>query len=289
MAQIIDGKEMAQAVKQEVRTGVEALAQRGISVELAVLVVGDDPASAAYVKGKHKDCQECGIVSDIIALPKTVGEEELLARIQELNRQKTVNGILVQLPLPSHIDPQKVINAILPEKDVDGFTPINAGNMLLGQPCFLPCTPAGVVEMLRRGGIDPAGKECVVLGRSNIVGKPVALLLTAQNATVTLCHSKTRDIRKISAQADILVSAVGKANFVTADMVKPGAVVVDVGINRGPDGRLHGDVDYEAVEKVAGHITPVPGGVGLMTRAMLLANTLRAARLQNSLDPETGC
>ena len=281
MARLISGKEMAEAVKTAVRADVQWLGERGLSVELAVLVVGENPASAAYVKGKHKDCHECGIVSHVIALPETVGEEELLSRIEELNRQKTVNGILMQLPLPPHIDQNKVLEAISPEKDVDGFTPINAGNMFLGRPCFLPCTPAGVIRMLKESRIQLAGRNCVVVGRSNLVGKPLALLLTAEDATVTLCHSKTKDLAEICKNADVLISAVGKAGFIKADMIKPGAAVIDVGIDRAADGKLHGDVAFEEAEQVAGCISPVPGGVGLMTRAMLMENTLRAAFLQN--------
>ncbi len=233
--------------------------------------------------GKAKDCAECGLLSDVIALPEETTEAALLEKIAALNADKTVHGVLVQLPLPGHIREKRVIDAISPDKDVDGFTPVNVGRMVIGEECFLPCTPAGCIEMLKSTGVPIAGKDAVVIGRSNIVGKPAALLLTANNATVTLCHSKTRDLKAKCAAADIIVAAIGKAGFVTADMVKEGAVVIDVGINRNAEGKLCGDVDFAPVAEKAAYITPVPGGVGLMTRAMLMKNTVKAARLQSGL------
>lgn len=283
MAQLIQGKVLAANIKQEVAQQVEQLNQSGIKVHLTVIIVGENPASQTYVAGKAKDCAECGIASTVIRMPAQTTQQQLLAQVQACNEDKTINGLLVQLPLPDHIDEKSIINAIVPEKDVDGFTPINVGRMVIGEDCFLPCTPAGCLEMLKSTGVSISGKNAVVLGRSNIVGKPAALLLTAQNATVTLCHSKTEQLKEKCAQADILVAAIGKAKFVTADMVKPGAIVIDVGINRDETGKLCGDVDFAAVEPKAGYLTPVPGGVGLMTRAMLMANTLKAAKMQNNL------
>ena len=281
MAQIISGKILAAQVKQRVAEGVRALReQTGVQARLAVILVGENPASQTYVAGKAKDCAECGILSDVLRLPESTTQEQLLGQVRALNANPAVHGLLVQLPLPRHIDEKSVINAIQPDKDVDGFTPINVGRLVIGEDCFLPCTPAGCMEMLRSTGISLEGKNAVVLGRSNIVGKPAALLLTAANATVTVCHSKTTDLAEITRRADILVAAIGRARFVGADMVKPGAVVIDVGINRGEDGKLCGDVDFAAVEPIAAAITPVPGGVGLMTRAMLMENTLKAAREQ---------
>lgn len=276
-AKIMDGKALAAAVKAEAAAEVAALRARGVVPCLAVILVGEDPASQVYVRGKAKDCEECGIDSRVIRLPETTTQEELLALLAELAADKAVHGILVQLPLPGQIDERTVIDAIPPEKDVDGFSPVNVGRMQTGQPCFLPCTPAGCVRMIKETGMDIAGKNAVVIGRSNIVGKPAALLLLEKNATVTICHSKTQNLKEICANADILVAAVGRAGFVTGDMVKEGAVVVDVGINRGADGKLHGDVDYEAAAEKAAWITPVPGGVGPMTRAMLMKNTVEAA------------
>lgn len=275
-AQKIDGKALAAAHQEKIREKVSALKERGIAPRLAVILVGENPASLTYVAGKERDCAACGIISDRIALPADTKESTLLAHIDALNRDEAVHGILVQLPLPPQIDPQRVIDAIAPEKDVDGFTPVNMGRLALGQPCFVPCTPAGCLAMLDHIGVDAAGRRAVVIGRSNIVGKPMAMLLSARDATVTLCHSKTKDLARICAEADILVAAVGRPRFVTADMVKPGAVVLDVGINRGADGKLCGDVDPAAAEKAA-YLSPVPGGVGLMTRTMLLYNTLAAA------------
>lgn len=282
MAKIISGKEIAARTKQGIIAKVNILKEKGITPALTVLIVGENPASQAYVRGKEKDCAECGILSNIIALPDTISEDDLLSHVAKLNIDPNVHGILVQLPLPKHIDEHKVIASIFSEKDVDGFTPVSAGSLLLGLPGFRPCTPAGVMRMLEEEGVTVEGKNCVVLGRSNIVGKPIALMLTEQNGTVTLCHSKTPNIEEITRNADILVSAIGKAGFVTANMVKQGAVVIDVGINRNAEGKLVGDVAFEEVEKVASYITPVPGGVGLMTRAMLLENTVLAATLQNN-------
>ena len=277
-AKIIDGKVLAAEVKACAAQAVRFLQERyGITPCLAVLLVGDDPASQVYVRGKANDCEACGIESRVIRLPAGTTQAELLARLGALAADSAVHGILVQLPLPRHIDPAAVIEAIPPEKDVDGFTPVNAGRLLNGEPCFAPCTPAGCLRMIEAAGVDLDGKHAVVVGRSNIVGKPAALLLMQKNATVTVCHSHTRDLAAVCRTADVLIAAVGKAGFITADMVKPGAVVIDVGINRGADGKLHGDVDFAPVSEIASCITPVPGGVGLMTRAMLMLNTVQAA------------
>lgn len=283
MANLISGKALAAQIKAEVAAEVASLRDKGVHARLAVIIVGENPASKTYVAGKAKDCAECGILSDVIALPEEISEDALLERIAALNADASVHGVLVQLPLPAHIHEKRVIDAISPDKDVDGFTPINVGRMVIGEECFLPCTPAGCIEMLKSTGVPIAGKDAVVIGRSNIVGKPAALLLTANNATVTLCHSKTQGLREKCAAADIIVAAIGKAGFVTADMVKPGAIVIDVGINRGADGKLCGDVDFAGVSQKALYITPVPGGVGLMTRAMLMKNTVKAARMQSGL------
>lgn len=277
-AAIIDGKKLAAAVKAEAAAEVQQLKEQGVVPCLAVLLVGEDPASQVYVRGKANDCAECGIESRVIRLDAATTQEELLAQIEALAADDAVHGILVQLPLPAHIDEAAVIAAIPPEKDVDGFTPVNAGRLLTGEPCFAPCTPAGCLRMIRSTGMDITGKRAVVVGRSNIVGKPAALLLLAENATVTVCHSRTQNLADICREADILVAAVGRQGFITGDMVKPGAVVIDVGINRGADGKLHGDVDFAAASEKAAFITPVPGGVGLMTRAMLMKNTVAAAR-----------
>lgn len=277
-AKIIDGKILAAEVKACAAQAVRFLQERyGITPCLAVLLVGDDPASQVYVRGKANDCEACGIESRVIRLPAGTTQAELLARLGALAADSAVHGILVQLPLPRHIDPAAVIEAIPPEKDVDGFTPVNAGRLLNGEPCFAPCTPAGCLRMIEAAGVDLDGKHAVVVGRSNIVGKPAALLLMQKNATVTVCHSHTRDLAAVCRTADVLIAAVGKAGVITADMVKPGAVVIDVGINRGADGKLHGDVDFAPVSEIASCITPVPGGVGLMTRAMLMLNTVQAA------------
>lgn len=282
-AQIIDGKALAAQVKAEAAAETAALKAKGVTPCLAVILVGEDPASQVYVRGKAKDCGDCGIDSWVIRLPEETTQAELLKLVGELAADKAVNGILVQLPLPAHIDEKAVIDAIPPEKDVDGFSPVNVGRMQIGEPCFLPCTPAGCIRMIESTGTAIEGKHAVVIGRSNIVGKPAALLLLAKNATVTICHSRTANLKELCAGADILVAAVGKAGFVTGDMVKPGAVVIDVGINRGEDGKLHGDVDFAAAAEKAAYITPVPGGVGPMTRAMLMKNTVQAAARQNGL------
>ena len=274
----IDAKALAAKIKAEAAQQAARLREAGIVPKLSVILVGADPASEVYVRGKERDCAECGIESELLRLPAETSEAQLLAEIARRNADPAVHGILVQLPLPPQIDEQRVIEAISPEKDVDGFTPVNVGRLLVGEDCFLPCTPAGCLALLKAAGTPIAGKRAVVLGRSNIVGKPMALLLLRENATVTVCHSKTQDLASITREADILVAAIGRDRFVGADMVKEGAVVIDVGINRGADGKLHGDVDEAALAGKVGWITPVPGGVGLMTRAMLMANTLRAAR-----------
>ena len=279
-AKILDGKVMAAQVKQQAAKDTAALRAKGIVPKLVVFLVGDDPASAVYVRGKAKDCEECGIDGQVVRLPADTAEADLLESIGQANADAAVHGILVQLPLPKHIDEKKVIEAISPEKDVDGFTPVNIGRLQIGEDSFVPCTPAGCLYMIRQAGVRLAGKDAVVVGRSNIVGKPMAMLLLAESATVTVCHSKTENLAARCAAADILVAAVGRAGLITADMVKPGAVVIDVGMNRTGDGKLCGDVDFAAVQQVAGAITPVPGGVGLMTRAMLMANTVKAAARQ---------
>ena len=277
-AQIIDGKALAAQVKAEAAAETAALKAKGVTPCLAVILVGEDPASQVYVRGKAKDCGDCGIDSRVIRLPEETTQTELLKLVGELAADKAVNGILVQLPLPAHIDEKAVIDAIPPEKDVDGFSPVNVGRMQIGEPCFLPCTPAGCIRMIESTGTAIEGKHAVVIGRSNIVGKPAALLLLAKNATVTICHSRTANLKELCAGADILVAAVGKAGFVTGDMVKPGAVVIDVGMDRDEDGKLCGDVDFADVNGTAGYLTPVPGGVGPMTIAMLLKNTVTAAK-----------
>lgn len=278
-ATIIDGKLVSAKIKDECAEKVRLLKEKGINPGLAVIIVGDDPASRVYVNNKRKDCAQCGIESFEYALSADTTQQELVSLVEELNKREDVHGILCQLPLPSHLDENAVIEAIDPEKDVDTFHPQNVGKLVIGRPVFLPCTPAGVMELLKAYDIDPAGKSCVVIGRSNIVGKPMAMLLLQKSGTVTVCHSKTKNLKEICLNADIIVSAVGRINMVTADMVKPGAVIIDVGINRREDGKLCGDVDFENVKEKAGFITPVPGGCGLMTRAMLMANTVKAAQL----------
>ena len=273
-AGILDGKALAGRIKEELRCKCERLAR---APRLAVVLVGDDPASAIYVRNKERDCRECGIDCRDHRLAADTTQEALLALIRALNRDDSVDGILVQLPLPGHLDGAQALRAIDPDKDVDAFHPENVGRLLLGQPRYLPCTPAGILALLREYAIDPAGKHCVVVGRSNIVGKPLALLLLQADATVTVCHSKTPDLADQCRRADILVSAAGQAGLITADMVRPHAVVIDVAMNRGADGRLCGDVDFGAVSQRADYITPVPGGVGPMTRAMLMENTYQAA------------
>ncbi len=281
MARIIDGKAIAAQIRAEIAAETAALKEQGITPGLAVILVGDDPASHTYVRNKQKACAEVGFYGEQIDLPADTDERTLLDTVAALNARPDIHGILCQLPLPAPLDAAAVIAAIDPAKDVDAFHCENAGHILLGDYSFLPCTPAGVMELLRRSGVDVAGKECVVVGRSNIVGKPMALLLLQANGTVTVCHSRTRDLAAVCRRADVLVVAIGKAKFITADMVKPGAVVIDVGMDRDENGKLCGDVDFAAVEPVAGAITPVPGGVGPMTIAMLMRNTLTAARRQN--------
>ena len=278
-AQLIDGKSLAASVRAAQKNTVAALANRGVRPGLAAILVGDDPASRVYVRNKARACEETGVRSELHALPGDVSEEALLAKIAELNEDPAVHGILVQLPLPPHLDTQRVLGAVLPQKDVDGFHAANLGALVRGEPGFVPGTPAGVMRLLDHAGIALAGRHAVIVGRSTIVGKPLALLLLQKDATVTICHSRTADLAALTRQADILVAAVGKAKLVTAGMVKPGACVIDVGINRLADGSLAGDVDFAAVKEVAGSITPVPGGVGPMTVAMMIINTVRAAEL----------
>jgi len=283
MANIIDGKLVTAEVRKKTAAEIAEFKEKyGVTPGLAVILVGNDPASAVYVRNKHKGCVEVGINSYEIKMPEETTEEELLSEIARLNSDENVHGILVQLPLPKHISEERVLNSISPKKDVDAFHPENVGKIMLGKYAFLPCTPAGIMELLAFYNVDIEGKECVVLGRSNIVGKPMSQLLLAKNGTVTVCHSRTKNLADVTKRADILVVAIGKAKFVGKEMVKPGAVVIDVGINRMPDGKLCGDVDFEAVSDVASMITPVPGGVGPMTITMLLKNTLTAAKL--SLD-----
>ncbi len=277
MAQIIDGKKISAEIRTEISAEVERLKSEGVLPGLAVIIVGENPASKVYVRNKGKACAEVGMYSEIIEMEENTSEEALLLKIDELNKRDDIHGILVQLPLPKQIDESAVIAAISPEKDVDAFCAVNVGKMMLGEASFLPCTPAGIIELIKRSGIDISGKECVVVGRSNIVGKPVAQLLLAENGTVTICHSRTKDLKAVTSRADILVVAIGKADFITGDMVKKGAVVIDVGMNRRADGKLTGDVDFATSSEVAGYITPVPGGVGPMTITMLLKNTLTAA------------
>ncbi|MDO8388586.1 MAG: bifunctional methylenetetrahydrofolate dehydrogenase/methenyltetrahydrofolate cyclohydrolase FolD [Polaromonas sp.] len=276
-AQLIDGNALSQQLRGDVARRAAALRARGVVPGLAVVLVGENPASQVYVRNKVKACQDSGLHSVLEQYPATLSETDLLARVDALNRDPAIHGILVQLPLPAHIDAQKVIEAISPEKDVDGFHVASAGALMVGQPGFWPCTPYGCMKMLESIGYELKGKHAVVIGRSNIVGKPMALMLLQKNATVTICHSGTRDLKALTLQADVVVAAVGKRNVLTADMVKPGAVVIDVGMNRNEAGKLCGDVDFEGVKEVAGWITPVPGGVGPMTITMLLVNTLEAA------------
>ena len=276
--QLIDGKAVSAAVKQQIKDTIE---KEGREVGLAVIIVGNNQASRVYVNNKKKACEVCGIKSFEYALPEDTKEEELLELIDTLNKDDKVNGILCQLPLPGHLDEEKVIKAISPIKDVDAFSAVNVGKIMIGNYAFLPCTPAGVMELIHSTGTDVAGKECVVIGRSNIVGKPMAMLLLHENATVTICHSKTKNLAEVCRRADILVSAVGRADFVTADMVKDGAVVIDVGMNRNAENKLCGDVKFDEVAPKCSYITPVPGGVGPMTIAMLMKNTLMAKRIQS--------
>ncbi len=284
MANIIDGKIVSANVKQQVKLENQKLMDMGITTGLAVVIVGDDPASRVYVNNKKKACELVGFKSFEYALPQETTQSQLLELVQALNQDDNINGILVQLPLPKHIDETAIIDAISPDKDVDAFHPINVGKIMVGDYAFLPCTPAGVMELIKSTGVDLTGKDCVVIGRSNIVGKPMAMLLLHSNGTVTICHSKTKDLKSICLNADVIVASVGRPNFVTADMVKQGAIVIDVGINRMADGRLCGDVDFAEVSKKAGYITPVPGGVGPMTIAMLMKNTLTASKLQHGIE-----
>lgn len=283
MAVVIDGKAVSASIKDSVKSETEMLASKGLEIGLAVVIVGNNPASRVYVNNKKKACEYVGFRSYEYALPEETTQKELLDLVEKLNNDKTVNGILVQLPLPDQIDEKAIINSISPEKDVDAFHPVNVGRIMIGDFNFLPCTPAGVMELIASTGVDVCGKNCVVIGRSNIVGKPMAMLLLHKNGTVTVCHSKTKNLAEICRNADILVAAVGKADFVTSDMVKDGAVVIDVGMNRLENGKLCGDVSYQECFEKAGYITPVPGGVGPMTIAMLMKNTLTAAKIQNGI------
>ncbi len=280
MAKILDGKMVSQRIKDELAQEVTELKAKGINPGLAVIIVGDDPASRVYVNNKKKACEQIGIYSEEYALSEETTQEELLKLIEKLNNDKKINGILVQLPVPKHINEETIINAIKPEKDVDAFHPVNVGKIMVGNFDFVPCTPAGVMELIKESGISVEGKECVIVGRSNIVGKPQAMLLLHQNGTVTICHSRTKNLKEKTLQADILVAAVGIPEFIKGDMIKPGAVVIDVGINRIADKKLVGDVEFESAQKVASAITPVPGGVGPMTIAMLMKNTVKAALIQ---------
>ena len=280
MATRIDGKAVAAKIRAQVAQDVEALKARGICPGMAVVLVGDDPASKIYVNNKKKACAETGIYSEEHLLPAETTQEELLALIEKLNADEKIHGILVQSPLPKHLDEKPVVEHIDPRKDVDAFHAYNVGKIMIGDFTFLPCTPAGVIELIRSTGVPIEGKNCVVVGRSNIVGKPMAMLLLHNNGTVTICHSRTKNLAEICRGADILVAAVGKPKFITADMVKPGAVVIDVGMDRDENGKLCGDVDFDAVEPIASYITPVPGGVGPMTIAMLMKNAVRAAEIQ---------
>ncbi|SIS36942.1 bifunctional methylenetetrahydrofolate dehydrogenase/methenyltetrahydrofolate cyclohydrolase FolD [Salimicrobium flavidum] len=279
-AEIIYGSELAQEIRQELKEEVDSLREKSISPKLSVIIIGDDPASKSYVKGKQKASNKIGMDADLWEYESSISEQELLEKISELNNDRSVHGILVQLPLPDHIEEQKVIEAIVPEKDVDGFHPVSIGKMMTGQDTFLPCTPHGIIVMLERRGIKIEGKHAVVLGRSNLVGKPVGQLLLNRNATVTYCHSKTKNLKEITKQADILIVAIGKPSIITSDDIKEGAVVIDVGVNR-VDGKLTGDVDFESVDQVASYLTPVPKGVGPMTITMLLHNTIEAAKKIN--------
>ncbi len=280
---LIDGKAVSLQVKQQVKQECDKLKTKGVTPGLAVIIVGDDPASQVYVRNKEKACEECGFYSVKYALDADTTQDELNALIDKLNKDEKINGILCQLPLPNHLDDKEVINRIDPIKDVDAFHPVNVGAIMIGDYNFLPCTPAGVMELIHSTGVDVTGKKAVVIGRSNIVGKPMAMLLLHENATVEITHSKTLDLKSITKEADILVAAIGRAKFVTADMVKNGAIVIDVGMNRDENGKLCGDVDFENVKDKCSFITPVPGGVGPMTISMLMRNTLTAAKLQNGL------
>ena len=283
MGRIIDGKAVSAQVKEEIKQEVSQLKENGVEIGLAVVIVGDDPASQVYVRNKEKACEFVGFNSYKYALPAETTEEELLALIDKLNNDDKVDGILVQLPLPKHLDDKLIINNIRPDTDVDAFHPVNVGHIMVGDYSFLPCTPAGVMKLIDSTGVDVAGKECVVIGRSNIVGKPQAMLLLHRSGTVTVCHSKTKNLKEVCSRADILVAAVGRAKMITADYIKEGAVVIDVGMNRDENGKLCGDVDFEDCKDKAGYITPVPGGVGPMTIAMLMQNTLTAGKMHKGI------
>lgn len=284
MAKILDGKAVSRRIKDELALEVKEMKGKGANPGLAVVIVGNDPASRVYVNSKKKACEEIGIKSEEYALPEETTEAELLELVDKLNHKDDINGILVQLPLPSHIDEEKIINAIVPQKDVDAFHPVNVGKIMIGNYDFLPCTPAGVMELIKESGIDVAGKECVVIGRSNIVGKPQAMMLLHKNGTVTICHSRTKNLPEKVKNADIVVAAVGVPKMVKGDWIKEGAVVIDVGMNRLENGKLAGDVDFDECKKKASAITPVPGGVGPMTIAMLMKNTVKAAKLKYNID-----
>jgi methylenetetrahydrofolate dehydrogenase (NADP+)/methenyltetrahydrofolate cyclohydrolase len=278
LAHIIDGKAISKEIRDEIKAEVEALGKVGIKPGLAVVIVGEDPASQIYVGNKEKACKATGMLSEVYRLPESAEQPELLELVEKLNKREDIHGILVQLPLPKRMDSEAVIEAIDPSKDVDAFSPVNVGRIMIGQYTLAPCTPAGIIELIKRSGVAVSGKRCVVIGRSNIVGKPIAMLLLHENGTVTVCHSRTANLTSVAQEADILIAAIGKPKYVTADMVKPGACVIDVGVNRLPDGKVCGDVDFDGVSQVAGYITPVPGGVGPMTIAMLLKNTVAAAK-----------
>ena len=281
---IIDGKALATEIREKIKEDTARMTSAGIRPGLAVVLVGDDPASKVYVRNKNAACEEAGILSEEYTLPASTSEAELLELIHKLNNKKDIHGILVQAPLPSHINFKTITENILPEKDVDAFHPYNVGKIMIGDFDFLPCTPAGVMELIKKAGVSVSGKNCVVVGRSNIVGKPQSMLLLKENGTVTICHSKTENLADFTKKADILVVAVGRAEMIKGDMIKPGAVVIDVGMNRNSEGKLVGDVDFSTAKDVAGYITPVPGGVGPMTITMLLKNTLKAAELSSKID-----
>lgn len=289
MATIMDGKALSLKLKEQMKQRIAQLKQQGINPKLVVVLVGDNSASQVYVRNKHKSCGEVGIESEVITMPEQTTQQELLEVVERLNQDETVDGILVQLPLPKQIDEKTVLRSILPEKDVDGFHPVNVGLLSIGDECFAPATPSGIIAMFQEYGIDIAGKNCVVIGRSNIVGKPMAALLLKNNATVTICHSKTEDLASYTRRADVVIVATGRRHTLTAEMVKEGAVVVDVGMNRNEQGKLCGDVDYEEVKEKASFITPVPGGVGPMTITELLENTIQAAQRHHRAEKKSGC
>lgn len=281
--ELLNGKELAQKLQQEMTQEVTALKEKGLQPGLAVILVGEDPASQVYVRNKERAANNIGMYSVVYRLPETTSEADLIAKIEELNQDDKIHGILVQLPLPKHINEDLVLDTIAPEKDVDGFHPMNLGNLFAGKPTMIPCTPAGIMELIKLSGLDLAGKNAVIIGRSNIVGKPMAHLLLQANATVTICHSKTKDLPKVAKQADVLVVAIGRANFVTADFIKEGAVVIDVGINRDENNKLTGDVKFDEVAPLTSYITPVPGGVGPMTITMLMRQTIAAAKRKENV------